>query len=46
LPAGPKPGESRENASERLMIYAWVPPATFKMGCVPEDRQCEKDEKP
>jgi formylglycine-generating enzyme len=44
-PDGPKPGESRENPKERL-IYAWVPPPNFKMGCVPADRQCEKDEKP
>jgi formylglycine-generating enzyme required for sulfatase activity len=40
-----KPGESRENAKER-MFYVWIPPGKFKMGCVADDRQCEKDEKP
>jgi sulfatase modifying factor 1 len=45
LPTGPKPGESRENPKDRL-IYVWIPPATFKMGCIADDRQCEKDEKP
>ena len=42
---GPKTGESRENAKERI-FYVWIPPATFKMGCIADDRQCEKDEKP
>jgi formylglycine-generating enzyme required for sulfatase activity len=40
-----RPGESRENAKER-MFYVWIPPGTFKMGCVPDDKQCDKDEKP
>jgi formylglycine-generating enzyme required for sulfatase activity len=44
VPTGPKPGESRENVKERK-FYAWVPPATFKMGCVPNNK-CEKDETP
>jgi formylglycine-generating enzyme len=40
-----KPGESRENPKDRL-IYVWVPPGTFKMGCVPDDKRCDADEKP
>jgi sulfatase modifying factor 1 len=41
----PVPGEKRENAKERL-IYVWIPAGTFKMGCVADDKQCEKDERP
>jgi formylglycine-generating enzyme required for sulfatase activity len=26
--------------------YAWIPPATFEMGCSTEDNECFKDEKP
>jgi len=40
-----KPGQSRENSKDRL-IYAWIPPGTFQMGCVPDDTFCLPDEKP
>lgn len=40
-----KPGATGENPKERL-IYVWIPAGTFKMGCVPDDGQCEEDEKP
>jgi formylglycine-generating enzyme required for sulfatase activity len=39
------PGTSRENLRDRLM-YVWIPPGTFKMGCAPPDRNCAADEKP
>jgi len=29
-----------------LLEYRWIPPGTFKMGCVPDDHRCEKDESP
>ena len=44
-PSGPKSGERAENEKDR-MVYVWIPPATFKIGCVADDKQCEKDEKP
>jgi len=40
-----KPGDTRLNKKDGL-TYVWVPPGTFKMGCVPADKQCDKDEKP
>jgi len=40
-----KPGQNRENSKDRL-AYAWIPPGTFKMGCVPNDSFCLADEKP
>jgi formylglycine-generating enzyme required for sulfatase activity len=40
-----KAGASRENPKERL-IYSWIPAGAFKMGCVPDDKRCENDEKP
>jgi formylglycine-generating enzyme required for sulfatase activity len=40
-----KPGQNRENSKDRL-VYAWIPPGTFKMGCVPNDGSCLPDEKP
>lgn len=38
-----KPGDPRENRKERL-TYVWIPAGSFKMGCVPDDKQCDKDE--
>ena len=40
-----KPGQNRENSKDRL-LYAWIPPGVFKMGCVPNDSSCLPDEKP
>ena len=40
-----KPGQNRENSKDRL-VYAWVPPGTFKIGCVSNDSFCLPDEKP
>ncbi len=28
------------------LTYVWIPPGRFRMGCSPEDRECEADEKP
>jgi formylglycine-generating enzyme required for sulfatase activity len=40
-----KPGELRVNIKDNLQ-YAWIPSGSFKMGCVPGDRNCAKDESP
>ncbi len=40
-----KPGTNREDPVDRL-IYNWVPPGSFQMGCVPGDKHCDKDEEP
>jgi formylglycine-generating enzyme required for sulfatase activity len=40
-----KPGQNRENSKDRL-VYSWIPPGVFKMGCVPNDSACLPDEKP
>jgi sulfatase modifying factor 1 len=26
--------------------YLWIPPGTFQMGCVPDDKKCDSDENP
>ena len=28
------------------LIYVWIPPGSFTMGCSPGDKECEADEKP
>ena len=38
-------GELRRNPIDGLE-YAWIPPGTFQMGCVPGDSNCKDDEKP
>jgi formylglycine-generating enzyme required for sulfatase activity len=45
LPTGPKAGEHRENPKDKL-DYNFIPSGKFLMGCVPGDKQCEKDENP
>jgi len=42
---GPAPGETRRS-DETGSDYAWVPPGTFMMGCVPGDTECSQDERP
>lgn len=52
LPTPTNPVEpKREHPSARMnakdsLEYTWIPKGTFKMGCVPTDRRCEKDERP
>jgi formylglycine-generating enzyme required for sulfatase activity/tRNA A-37 threonylcarbamoyl transferase component Bud32 len=36
---------TRVNAKDGLM-YAWIPPGAFSMGCSPGDLACQSDEKP
>jgi formylglycine-generating enzyme required for sulfatase activity len=36
---GKTPGETRLNPKDGLM-YVWIPPGTFRMGCSPGDTQC------
>ena len=38
-------GAIRANPTDELE-YAWVPAGTFQMGCVPDDTECDEDEKP
>jgi formylglycine-generating enzyme len=40
-----KSGQQAANPKD-LLIYIWVPPGTFQMGCVPDDRDCKADESP
>ena len=45
IPAGPKPGERRDNPTD-LLTYNWIPDGKFLMGCVPGDKDCKADESP
>lgn len=38
-------GQTRVNFKDGL-IYVWIPPAKFMMGCSPGDKECDKEEKP
>ena len=38
-------GQQRENPIDGL-IYVWIPPGTFTMGCSPGDTDCYDNEKP
>jgi sulfatase modifying factor 1 len=40
-----KPGETRPNEKDGL-VYVWIPPGTFQMGCSAGDSECDEDEKP
>jgi len=39
------PMKTKVNPKDGL-IYVWIAPGTFQMGCSHDDLQCEKDEKP
>ena len=41
----PKPGAVHTNPIDG-QEYAWIPPGGFRMGCVPDDEECDEDEKP
>jgi formylglycine-generating enzyme required for sulfatase activity len=38
-------GTTKTNPKDGL-IYVWIPPGSFVMGCVPGDKECGEDEKP
>ena len=40
-----KSGHLKLNPKDGLE-YVWILPDTFQMGCVPDDTQCDEDEKP
>jgi formylglycine-generating enzyme required for sulfatase activity len=42
---GTRQVESRTNARDSL-VYVWIAPGTFQMGCVPQDGECHDREKP
>ncbi len=44
-PADRKPGDRAIDPKDKL-IYAWVPPGSFLMGCSNGDNECEGNEKP
>jgi formylglycine-generating enzyme required for sulfatase activity len=39
------PAAPRRNPADKLM-YAWIAPGTFRMGCSDGDKECYEDEKP
>jgi formylglycine-generating enzyme required for sulfatase activity len=39
------PDSPQRNPQDKLM-YVWVPPGTFRMGCSDGDKECYEDEKP
>jgi sulfatase modifying factor 1 len=39
------PGSLGHNSRDKE-DYAWIPPGSFKMGCVPSDTKCKPEEKP
>ena len=41
----PQPGDLRINPRDTLN-YTYIPAGSFQMGCVPQDRNCDKDELP
>ncbi len=41
-----KPGQPRVNPNVPSLSDAWIPPGTFQMGCVQQDKQCSADENP
>ena len=45
LVESPDAGAIRANPTDELE-YSWVPAGTFQMGCVPDDTECDEDEKP
>jgi formylglycine-generating enzyme required for sulfatase activity len=38
-------GDKKQNPKDEL-LYSWIPPGKFKMGCIPGDKDCLKDEFP
>jgi len=44
-PASLVAGAAKLNPKDGLM-YVWIPPGTFTMGCSPGDTECRPDEKP
>lgn len=41
----PDPGVIRTNSIDG-QAYVWIPSGSFRMGCVPNDENCDEDEKP
>src|SRR5262249_5816807 len=41
----PPAGQPNVNLTDQL-IYNWIPAGSFKMGCVPGDKDCGKEESP
>ncbi len=39
------PGSVKIHSSDQ-QEYAWIPAGSFEMGCVPDDLECDEDEKP
>jgi formylglycine-generating enzyme required for sulfatase activity len=41
-----KAGDLRTNPNLPSIADAWIPPGSFQMGCVPQDKLCKQDESP
>jgi formylglycine-generating enzyme required for sulfatase activity len=41
----PSPGPMKTNPRDGL-VYVWIPPGKFSMGCSPGDKECDGNEKP
>jgi formylglycine-generating enzyme required for sulfatase activity len=45
--AAPAPAEVRTNVNPSDgLVYVWIPPGVFQMGCSPDDSECSEQEKP
>lgn len=42
---GVRAGQTETNPTDAL-VYVWIPPGSFVMGCSPGDRDCARDERP
>jgi formylglycine-generating enzyme required for sulfatase activity len=41
----PQPGDRKQNPIDGLN-YVWIPAGQFQLGCSPNDKECDADEKP
>ena len=47
LPREPTPSAGTVKTNpEDGQLYVWIPPGNFMMGCSPDDKECDGDEKP
>jgi len=44
-PSAAAQAKTKVNPADGL-TYVWIPPATFRMGCSPDDQQCNENETP
>ena len=44
-PSADAQAKTKVNPADGL-TYVWIPPGTFRMGCSPNDKQCNENETP